>query len=131
MYYIYHVPGIKIGCSQEVERRLEKQGYAHYEILETHEDGWIAGNREQELQKEYGYPVDRIHYMESIKHFKKATEAPKNIQSSRFSGKSHTLETKIKVSQKLKGVSKPKFECPHCKKIIGNRGNLTRHLRTH
>lgn len=131
MYYIYHVPGIKIGCSQEVERRLIKQGYHNYEILETHEDGWHAGNRELELQKEYGYPVDKIHYMNSIANFKKATEAPKIIQSSRFSGKSHTEESRKKTSISLMGKPRPKYECPQCNRLIGGLSNLTRHLKTH
>lgn len=129
MYYIYHVPGIKIGCSQEVERRLEKQGYAHYEILETHEDGWIAGNRERELQKQYGYVVDRIHYMESLANFKKATETPKVIRSSRNAGKKHTDSVKLRISETLK--SRPKVECPHCGKLLAHSGCLTQHLKKH
>jgi len=68
MYYIYHVPGKKIGCSKEPENRVAKQGFSNFEILETHEDGWIAGDREIELQKEYGYPVDKVHYMISIQN---------------------------------------------------------------
>lgn len=39
------------------------QGFTQWEILETHTDGWKAGDREIELQKEYGLPVDKVHYM--------------------------------------------------------------------
>jgi len=73
IYYIYHIPTFihkngrigKIGCSEEHEARVNKQGYTHYEILETHTDIMIASAREIELQKEYGYPVDCIPYYKS------------------------------------------------------------------
>ena len=70
-YYIYHIPTFihkdgrigKIGCTvQEVNKRSKKQGYTEYEILETHECIYKASDREIELQKEYGYPVDKIPY---------------------------------------------------------------------
>jgi len=67
MYYIYHIPGIKIGCTIDYPYRCIKQNYTEYELLETYEDGWIAGDREIELQKQYGYPVDRQHYMKNSK----------------------------------------------------------------
>ena len=63
MFYIYHIPTVKIDCSKQPERRVRAQGYTDYEILEQYEDGWLAGDRELELQREYGYPVDTIHYM--------------------------------------------------------------------
>ena len=75
MYYIYHIPTYKrkngkigkIGCTEEVDAkvRVEKQGYTDYEILETHTDIIIASNREMQLQKQYGYPVDTLPYYKS------------------------------------------------------------------
>jgi hypothetical protein len=62
MYTIYHIPGVKIGCSNEVENRVKNQGYSHYEILETHNDINIASYREKELQLLYGYEVDKSSY---------------------------------------------------------------------
>jgi hypothetical protein len=59
MYYIYHIPSVKIGCSTNPKRRVRQQGYTQYDILETHSDIDIASNRELELQKEYGYSVDK------------------------------------------------------------------------
>ncbi len=71
MYYIYHIPGEKIGCTSNLEKRMSDQGFTEWEILETYEDGWIAGDREIELQKEYGYKVDTIHYMISVQNRRK------------------------------------------------------------
>jgi hypothetical protein len=75
MYYIYHISGIKIGCTSEPEKRISDQGYSDYEILEQHEDIYVASDREQELQKEYGYKVDRNPYYNSRKN------RPKGVSS--------------------------------------------------
>ena len=64
-YYIYHIIGIKIGCSTQPKIRVKRQGYTHYEILEEHFNIDIASNREIELQKEYGYKIDNTSYKQS------------------------------------------------------------------
>jgi uncharacterized lipoprotein NlpE involved in copper resistance len=70
MYYIYHIPGKKIGCTKNPKSRIKQQGVENYEILETHTDIHIASKREMELQKEYGYKVDSCTYYDSTKEFK-------------------------------------------------------------
>ena len=59
MYHIYHIKGVKIGCSTDPKRRVRQQGNTEFEILESHTDIDIASQREIELQKEYGYKVDK------------------------------------------------------------------------
>ena len=66
MYFIYHIPNIKIGVSETPEQRVRKQGYTHYEVLETHDDIYVVSQRERELQKEYGLPVDKSPYYITI-----------------------------------------------------------------
>jgi hypothetical protein len=66
MYSIYHIEGVKIGVSKNVKRRVKKQGYDTYEILEEHTDVYEVSLREQQLQREYGYPVDKIPYWKMI-----------------------------------------------------------------
>ena len=62
-YYIYHVAGIKVGCTKNLKRRVEKeQGYLDYEVLEVYTDKAIASKREKELQLEFGYRVDGGEY---------------------------------------------------------------------
>jgi len=64
-YYIYHIPGKKIGMTCDLENRVtEQQGYElyEYEILEKSEDIDHASYVERMLQKEYGYKVDRVPY---------------------------------------------------------------------
>ena len=64
-YCIYHIPGVKIGVTNNVYNRVEKQqGYrdSEYEIIEMSDDIDYISQREQELQKKYGYPVDEKLY---------------------------------------------------------------------
>ena len=66
-YAIYHIPGIKIGVTNNVKNRVEdQQGYneGEYEILEMSDDINYVSKRELELQSKYGYRVDRKPYKE-------------------------------------------------------------------
>tara|TARA_R110000824_G_scaffold197116_1_gene380492 strand:- start:133 stop:1098 length:966 start_codon:yes stop_codon:yes gene_type:complete len=64
-YYIYHIPGKKIGVTRDLEERVTKQqGYepGEYEILGEYIDIDDVSSMERMLQKEYGYEVDRVPY---------------------------------------------------------------------
>ena len=64
-YCIYHIPGVKIGVTNNVYNRVEKQqGYRdnEYEIIEMSDDIDYISQRERELQIKYGYPVDEKLY---------------------------------------------------------------------
>jgi len=66
-YVIYHIPGKKIGVTNNIKSRIEdQQGYNidEYEILEMSDDIDYISNKEIELQKQYGYKVDRQLYKE-------------------------------------------------------------------
>ena len=61
MYYIYHIPGKKIGVTRNLNNRVTlMQGYkeTEYEVLEQSDDIDYISDREIELQKSYGYKVD-------------------------------------------------------------------------
>jgi hypothetical protein len=62
IYYIYHIEGIKIGCSINPKQRVKRQGYSKFEIIETHTNEDIASYRERQLQIAYGYRVDKTSY---------------------------------------------------------------------
>jgi hypothetical protein len=82
MYYIYHIPDIKIGCTDNVERRVEQQGYTNFEILEQYSDIYKASNRELALQKKYKYQIDKIPYFKSVEQWgaKAGKKGGKNAQ---------------------------------------------------
>jgi NTP pyrophosphatase (non-canonical NTP hydrolase) len=64
-YCIYHIPGKKIGVTNNLEERVTRQqGYTEdeYEILDMSDDICYISHREIELQKKYGYKVDRKLY---------------------------------------------------------------------
>ena len=64
-YYIYHIPGKKIGVTRDLNKRVtEQQGYEpyEYEVLTESEDMGFASDMERQLQKEYGYRVDETPY---------------------------------------------------------------------
>ena len=69
MYNIYHIPGKKIGVTRNLNKRVtEQQGYApdEYEVLFKSDDIDIISGLEVELQKSYGYKVDRQSYKNLI-----------------------------------------------------------------
>jgi len=64
-YCIYHIPGKKIGVTNNLEERVTKQqGYTEdeYEILDMSDDISYISHREIELQKQFGYRVDHKLY---------------------------------------------------------------------
>ena len=65
IYYIYHIPGQKVGVTVDPRIRVEKQqGYKpnQYEILMTTNDIDEVSKMEIEFQRRYGYKVDRKLY---------------------------------------------------------------------
>jgi len=64
-YAIYHIPGVKIGVTNNIKSRVEEQqGYepGEYEILEMSDDIDYISKRELYLQERHGYRVDRQLY---------------------------------------------------------------------
>jgi len=70
MYYLYHIPGKKIGVTRNLNTRVTlMQGYkeGEYEVLDQSDDIDYISNREIELQQSYGYKVDRKLYKNLFK----------------------------------------------------------------
>ena len=64
-YCIYHIPGKKIGVTNNLEERVTRQqGYTEdeYEILDMSDDISYISHREIKLQKLFGYRVDQKLY---------------------------------------------------------------------
>ncbi len=64
-YYLYHIPGKKIGVTRDlISRVVDQQGYDldEVEVLEQSTDINYISDRELELQLSYGYRVDRQKY---------------------------------------------------------------------
>tara|TARA_R100001443_G_scaffold65649_2_gene74879 strand:+ start:3377 stop:4234 length:858 start_codon:yes stop_codon:yes gene_type:complete len=70
MYYIYHIPGKKIGVTCNLKSRVTlTQGYepSEYEILDSSNDIDYISEQEIILQKQYGYRVDKKLYKNLFK----------------------------------------------------------------
>ena len=78
IYYLYHIPGKKIGVTCDLNNRVTLvQGYkeGEYEVLEQSEDIDYISDREIELQQSYGYKKDRKLYKNLFNNMKiNATE---------------------------------------------------------
>jgi NTP pyrophosphatase (non-canonical NTP hydrolase) len=78
MYYLYHIPGKKIGVTCDLNNRVTKQqGYSadEYEVLLSSNDIDYISNMEIQLQKAHGYKVDRKLY----KNLKPITDMKINV----------------------------------------------------
>ena len=79
-YKIYHIPGVKVGCTTSIQRRVvEAQGYkpGEYEILFETDNVAEASRVEKQLQEDLGYKVDRKLYKDLFKKaMNKHTSSP-------------------------------------------------------
>ena len=67
MYYLYHIPGKKVGVTTNLEERVHKQqGYypGEYEVIEQSEDINFISEGERIMQRFYKYRVDDVLYSE-------------------------------------------------------------------
>ena len=77
IYYLYHIPGKKIGVTRNlIDRVTTQQGYNldEIEVLDQSTDIDYISSRELELQKSYGYRVDLKPYKQLFKMKINATE---------------------------------------------------------
>jgi NTP pyrophosphatase (non-canonical NTP hydrolase) len=66
-YYLYHIPGKKIGITKDLKKRVEEQqGYyeGEYDVILQTDDINIISEAEISLQKAFGYRVDEEPYNE-------------------------------------------------------------------
>jgi len=66
-YYLYHIPGKKIGVTRDLKYRVEEQqGYSEgeYDVILSTDDIAIVSEAEISLQKAYGYKIDETPYNE-------------------------------------------------------------------
>ena len=69
-YYLYHIPGKKIGVTRDLNKRVTQvQGYkpGEYEVLESSTDIDYISKKEIELQQSFGYRKDHKLYKNLFK----------------------------------------------------------------
>jgi hypothetical protein len=151
MYYIYEIPGIKIGCVKQDQwdrRQYAQRDKGQMIILEEHEDIYVASNRELSLQKEKGYKVDKYPYWKFVGLYTPTVEdcrkggsigGKKGIQKMTFEqksrggkkgGKNQPREVKQSNGKRLAAViNARKVKCPYCD-LISQPGAIGKHKKT-
>lgn len=112
-YYIYHIEGIKIGCTINPNERVKHQGYSKFEIIEVHNDEKMASLRENQLQNLYGYKNDNIEYSHIIKI---ATPESRKKGGEEFSKRYSKPIIAIKIED---GSSTEYISRKECARILG------------
>ena len=82
MYYVYHIPKVKVGMTKDLgDRVFEQQGYEpeEVELLFVSRDLESASVKEIEYQKFYGYSVDRQSYKDLMNKQKPMSKFKINI----------------------------------------------------
>ena len=101
MYYIYHIEGIKVGCTNNPVKRIKsQQGYSNYKILAKTINIDEACRLEFEWQDKLGYKRDLRTYKETINNFK--TKKMIHVTN-------HTITFKKTFNNKLEGFQFPSF----------------------
>jgi hypothetical protein len=143
-YYIYHILGVKIGCSNNPTKRVKSQGYSDFEIIEEHTDIIIASNREIELQLQYGYSRDNKPYYQTLEYQKIAVESSNNsdktkkarLTTGKYIGNLAVESGQLASVRRLTNENRSKggiltasriHTCPYCNKTIRGPGYFTWH----
>ena len=101
MYYIYHIEGIKVGCTNNPVKRIKiQQGYSNYKILAKTKNIDEACRLEFEWQDKLGYKRDIRTYKETINNFK--TKKMIHVTD-------QTITFKKTFNNKLEGFQFPSF----------------------
>ena len=101
MYYIYHIEGIKVGCTNNPVKRIKiQQGYSDYKILAKTKNIDEACKLEFEWQDKLGYKRDIRTYKETINNFK--TKKMIHVTD-------QTITFKKTFNNKLEGFQFPSF----------------------
>lgn len=136
-YTIYHIPGIKIGVTTRPNNRIKEQGFSEWEILEVHTDIYEASDREQELQRQYGYQVDdvkfHITYFMAKNNMGRSFSEEVNKRKGRVGntnalGFKHTESAKQAIKKAVN--DRPIIECPKCQKIVKGNSKFKQHYNS-
>jgi len=91
MYYIYHIKGVKVGCTTDLKKRVELvQGFKDYEVLYKTRDVLNASIAELYYQNIFKYKLDKNSYLKltqkKMLHITERTITFRNTNDSKFIG---------------------------------------------
>ena len=109
MYYIYEIPGVKVGCTKNFKHRQNRQrDKGKMILLEEYTDIEEASRRERELQLDKGYPVDDKDYItiNKLGVYARSCITNESIEKAAESnrGKKRSKAIRNKISKLKKGI---------------------------
>lgn len=110
IYYLYHIPGKKIGITRNLNKRVtQQQGYSdlEYEVLFSTKDIDEISKMEIDLQMAFGYPIDKTLYKNL---FKKTMKVNATEQTTTFNTPINKLKGQLLDSIGLKWNTPGGFE---------------------
>ena len=125
----------------QLKRRMSDQRFTEWEILEEHTDIYEASDREIQLQKDYGLPVDKVPYWQTVENNSKggwsenAWNAMKLANTGIKRNFSKTHQSKAGKNGG-KSIANQIHTCPHCSAQIKGRvyhrwhGDNCKHKKT-
>jgi hypothetical protein len=111
----------KISEANLGKKRTEEQCKNISKSLKGKDNGW--NNRK--------HSEDSKEKMANSKIGKVASKETKLKMSTSRIGRKHSEEAKQNMSNNMKGITKKKYECDICKRLIGGLNNLERHKNSH
>jgi hypothetical protein len=130
-YYIYHIPNLKWGCTNNLEKRFRYTKYKLEDVTEviTCDDLDIAADTEEYLNKKFNYKCQSTNYRNVLNGAASAggkvggkTQGNRN----KISGLIYTITTKEGQSEGGITQSQNIHICPHCNKS-GKSNAMFRH----
>lgn len=113
---IYHIPNVKVGQTNNIERRMKELGHSDYEVLLTIEPNTQSMRTiwewEVEFQKKYGFkPEHEGHYENVVRSRTKDQRGENNPMYGKqgFFNKKHTAETLQKMTESKLGENNPRW----------------------
>ena len=125
MYKIYHIKGVKVGCTERWPKRILEQGYTldQAEILAETDSINHAAKMEQRYQEEYGYPVD-THSYTHIRRVAELNKTPEARKKRSIALKGREITWKDKIGEANRGrkhsAESKKLSTPNCLMLSAN-----------
>jgi hypothetical protein len=134
MFYLYHIKGIKWGCTKNLQQRLKRQGYTISDLADliTIDNVNKAADMEKELNIKDGYGWNTSQDYRVLNKICKAggvksSQSPNFVERCKKAGKANKQATNTLMQYRDKGTeaslksekhnSKQSYTCPHCNKI--------------
>ena len=106
-YYIYEIPGVKVGCTTDMVRRQKQQrDKGEMILLESYNDIQKASERERELQVDKGYNLETTTYNFIVNKLQPLSNTPQAI--AKMLANTDQEKRGKSISKALKGVKKTK-----------------------